>query len=222
MRSMRAADVALANIRIGDWVPDTRHSREGRAWERSPRMQLTEQVTFSQVFFAAAAVRRDVFAEVGGFDEAFTEPGRYGNEDMDLGLRLAEAGARIRRIPDVVRTDLVTDEPTLLRRWQQVGRADVELARKHPQVAGQPIDRRARSRSHRATAAAVRRLPHLGSLAPGLLVILRLLDAIGLERTVVADRLWRAARALCYWQGVAEASSAVSDPTVHLRRDLSP
>jgi hypothetical protein len=49
---------------------------------------------------ANLSVRRDVFQAVGGFDETF--PQRPGGEDVDLGLRIAKAGYRIRCNPEAI------------------------------------------------------------------------------------------------------------------------
>jgi len=49
---------------------------------------------------ANLSVRRDVFQAIQGFDETF--PQRPGGEDVDLGLRVAKAGYRIRCNPNAV------------------------------------------------------------------------------------------------------------------------
>lgn len=76
---------------------------------------------------ATLAVRREVFASVGGFDEGFT----YGS-DADFSWRVIDAGYRIRAVPDsVVRHDWGTRRRQL-RRSFVYGKARVRLYRKHP------------------------------------------------------------------------------------------
>ena len=66
----------------------------------------------------------------------FTRDGAYGNEDLDLGYRLRQAGQRIVFNERAVsRQRYVVTPAQYLRQWRQVGRADVMLARKHPEEA---------------------------------------------------------------------------------------
>jgi GT2 family glycosyltransferase len=53
----------------------------------------------ARTFWAGlGAIRRDVFFEVGGFDDAYGAPSI---EDVELGLRLTDAGHRIELAPDI-------------------------------------------------------------------------------------------------------------------------
>jgi glycosyltransferase involved in cell wall biosynthesis len=65
---------------------------------------------------ACGAVRRDVFAALGGFDEGYTRPKI---EDIELGVRLQRAGYRVWLCPDV--------QVTHLKRWTLASllRADI-------------------------------------------------------------------------------------------------
>jgi glycosyltransferase involved in cell wall biosynthesis len=214
------ADVALATIRIGDWVPSSPYTREVRDWEQGMDADPGGPVPFNQVFFAATAVRAERFAEVGGFDASFTAPGRYGNEDLDLGCRLAKAGARIVQVPGAVaRTDLVTDQRLLLARARLAGQADVRLARKHPDLTDDLFARRLEaSRIQRVAARAVLAVPAAGGAAVPLHRLHRALARLGRDGPV-AYRLWYAARTLRYWQGVVDAGGrALVPPIVPSRR----
>jgi GT2 family glycosyltransferase len=73
------------------------------------------------------AFRRQVFDEIGGFDEDFA----YGS-DVDFSWRAGDAGYRIRSVPGaVVRHDWGTPRRQL-RRSYVYGRARARLYRKHP------------------------------------------------------------------------------------------
>jgi glycosyltransferase involved in cell wall biosynthesis len=65
----------------------------------------------AKTFWAGCgAIRREVFVECGGFDERFRRPSI---EDIDLGLRLCQAGHRIRSCPEI--------QATHLKRWTLAG-----------------------------------------------------------------------------------------------------
>ena len=76
------------------------------------------------------SVARRTMMDIGGYDEAFTV---YGNEDLDLSLRLRAAGVSL-----VFRSDAVAyqhyekDFAALARDTLEKGRTAVQLARKHP------------------------------------------------------------------------------------------
>jgi GT2 family glycosyltransferase len=78
------------------------------------------------------SVEREAMVRIGGFDESFTE---YGNEDIDLSLRLRAAGVTL-----VFRADAVAhqhyekDFAALARDNEDKGRTAVQLATKHPEV----------------------------------------------------------------------------------------
>jgi GT2 family glycosyltransferase len=79
------------------------------------------------------SVRRDVFEELGGFDE--TLPGRLYGEDVDLGLRLTARGYAIRPAAGAVvlhnRVESF-DYAAALRKAVLSARADVALGLRHP------------------------------------------------------------------------------------------
>jgi GT2 family glycosyltransferase len=76
------------------------------------------------------SLRRDVLVDAGGFDEAYT---LYGNEDLDLSLRLRAAGVRL--IYDggaLAYQHYEKDLRALVRDTVEKGRTAVQLARAHP------------------------------------------------------------------------------------------
>lgn len=76
------------------------------------------------------SLRAEVLREVGGFDESFT---RYGNEDVELSLRLRAAGISLRYDPQALaRQEYGKDLTRLLRDTIGAGATETLLARKHP------------------------------------------------------------------------------------------
>jgi hypothetical protein len=90
-----------------------------------------------RVVGAQLSVRRDLFEAVGGFDEDFTRHGHFGHEDDDLGIRLREAGGMIAfNGRALAYQTFVRTFDSVVRQYEEYGRADVRLARKHPEPDG--------------------------------------------------------------------------------------
>jgi GT2 family glycosyltransferase len=207
---VEGADVAVADIRIGDWVPETMSVREARRARQESEDSRPDDapVRFDDVAFAATGIRRAWFERVGGFDASFTEGGAYGNEDVDLTYRLLREGAVVRRaLRAVAFTDEAHELSSLLARARKVGRNDVRLVRKHPELAPEVFGRKlVASRIHRLVGTAVMRFPALWRLdAPLRLVVARVIAG---GDGSVRFRLWFAFRALHYWRGVADAGGS--------------
>lgn len=82
-----------------------------------------------------ASLRTEVMQEVGGFDESF---GIYGNEDVELALRLRAAGVELGYDPGALAHQRYEKDFTGLQRDTLAkGRTTVHLARRHPQVFGE-------------------------------------------------------------------------------------
>ena len=78
------------------------------------------------------SVPRAVLLEIGGYDESFAE---YGNEDLDLFLRLSRIGVDVVFEPRAVAVQHVTKTLRDIARDQRAkGRTAVLLARKHPEA----------------------------------------------------------------------------------------
>ncbi|HKX19326.1 MAG TPA: glycosyltransferase family 2 protein [bacterium] len=78
------------------------------------------------------SIRRDLLVDVGLFDEAFTI---YGNEDIDLWLRLARAGVGLRYSAAAIAYQCYSKTfADLARDTIAKGRTSVLLATKHPQA----------------------------------------------------------------------------------------
>jgi GT2 family glycosyltransferase len=78
------------------------------------------------------SIRRPTLLRVGLFDEAFTE---YGNEDLELSVRLRRAGVRLVYSPEALAYQAYTkDFAALARDTIAKGRTAVVLANKHPET----------------------------------------------------------------------------------------
>lgn len=113
--------------------------KETYAWRVIEAMQLTLPFSYPDVSVyvpwgptANLSVRRASFLEVGGFD---TTMPRYGGEDVDLGLRLADRGLRIITCSEAVAEHAIetwsTWRQNLHRLWS-FGLADYHLLIRHP------------------------------------------------------------------------------------------
>ncbi len=77
-----------------------------------------------------ASLATEVLREVGAFDETFTP---YGNEDVELSLRLSKAGVTFRYDPEALARQQYDKNLTgLARDTLDKGRTTVLLARRHP------------------------------------------------------------------------------------------
>jgi len=83
-------------------------------------------------FTGNASLRTETMRAVGGFDESF---GIYGNEDVELALRLREAGVELGYDPEALAWQTYDkDLAGLQRDTLAKGRTTVQLARRHPEV----------------------------------------------------------------------------------------
>jgi GT2 family glycosyltransferase len=81
-----------------------------------------------------ASLRTEVMREVGGFDDSF---GIYGNEDVELALRLRAAGVELGYDPAALAYQSYDKDLTGLQADTLAkGRTTVQLARRHPEVFG--------------------------------------------------------------------------------------
>jgi hypothetical protein len=86
------------------------------------------------VYTGNASLRAEVLREVGGFDESFTI---YGNEDVELSVRLHRAGVTFSFDPEALaRQEYSKDLRALARDNLAKGATAVMLARSHPDVFG--------------------------------------------------------------------------------------
>jgi glucosyl-dolichyl phosphate glucuronosyltransferase len=115
------------------WMPDELLWAVGASYTGMP----TSTAPVRNVWSASMAVRREVFAAVGGFREGF---GKIGNrnrpEDTDLCLRMSAGKGKWMYVPGaVVKHDVPAERSTfrfLLRRCYAEGRGKVQMARLLP------------------------------------------------------------------------------------------
>lgn len=156
-----------------------------------------------------ASLRTEVLREAGGFDESF---GIYGNEDVELSLRLRKAGVELGYDPEALaRQTYGKDLGGLQRDTLEKGRTTVLLARSHPEFFGDlrlahPDDA---SRPWLAVRALLlwltRRLPRITAVVFALFL---LLERAGLWRLPL---FYRPVLDYAFWAGVDAALRESTD-----------
>jgi glycosyltransferase involved in cell wall biosynthesis/peptidoglycan/xylan/chitin deacetylase (PgdA/CDA1 family) len=179
------------------------------------------------IYSGHLSIRRDLFHRLGGFDQRFTSGGTFGNEDIDLAHRILAAGYRVVFRGDALsyqRFDITAVED--LRRWEEVGAADVTLARLHPDL--DPSLRattvRRQPSSMLARAAVTAPTVTAALTAPIRRLAIALVDH-GM-RDPLTKRLFARMHRLAYWLGVARSGGPLDGNRVrvlcwHSLSDLS-
>lgn len=204
------ADAVLGHIPVSPDAPRTFLTPGLDEWAESRRRRLVDgggQLDLSDLLTGQLSVRRQVFRDLGGFDEQFTRGGSFGNEDTDFGRRLLDGGYRVVFAPDAISWQYYDVAPSAyLQQWHDAGRADVAYMRKYPD-AGEEIfrARRATNRSNRFVIRPLARTPVLS----GPVAALARTAAVRLARTRPDDqrasRFFFRVRNLEYWRGVNAA-----------------
>jgi GT2 family glycosyltransferase len=177
------------------------------AWSRDLGRRLAApgyRARFDDWSFGHASISRSLFLRAGGFDEEFVA---YGNEDYDLGFRLGRMGVEVRFAAGAVARQIY-DKNVLqwLGDMTSVGRADVALVRKHPELAaglrlaGGPVHPLKRLARWSGGAPADPLAPLWGGLA----LALAAADAAGLRGRFLAHAQSLAGER-AYWRGVRAA-----------------
>jgi GT2 family glycosyltransferase len=99
------------------------------------RLGDPEHLALPRSFYTGnASLRAEVMREAGGFDESF---GIYGNEDVELALRLRAVGIKLAYDPEALADQEYGKDMTGLQRdTLEKGRTTVMVARRHPEVFG--------------------------------------------------------------------------------------
>lgn len=166
------------------------------------------------------SLRADVLREVGGFDDSFTG---YGNEDVELGVRLRDAGVVLRYDPTATaRQEYAKDLRELCRDTLAKGGTTVLLARARPAVfdalrLAQPYDAsRPWIAARSILLALTRRIRRTSDAVFGVAAVL---ERIGLWRQPL---FYRALLDYAFWTGAEEAlrDSADQGPLAVLASEL--
>ena len=129
------ADVVVGHLPLHPDSPSTFLSAAVARWadERAERLRAASEIDPRDVVTGQLSLSRATFRNVGAFDTRFRG---FGNEDVDLGVRLRAAGCRVVFNPDAVSRQLYVVTPrAYLRQRHELGAADVRLGRGHPELA---------------------------------------------------------------------------------------
>jgi glycosyltransferase involved in cell wall biosynthesis len=186
-----------------------RHVKE-RFDSHLARLSDPEHLALPRSFFTGnASLRTETMRAVGGFDESF---GIYGNEDVELALRLRGSGVELGYDPGALAYQSYDkDLGALQRDTMAKGRTTVQLARGHPEVfpdlrLADPDDG---SRPWLATRALLLALTRrLGGTAPVVFALSSLLERLGGWRFPL---FYRPVLDYAFWAGVDAALRESND-----------
>jgi peptidoglycan/xylan/chitin deacetylase (PgdA/CDA1 family) len=188
------------------------------AWsrERTRRLMQGQPLGLFDLLTGQLSIRRSVFEAIGGFDGKFTANGSFGNEDLDIGLRLLERHRVKFNAAAISHQRYVVTAGQHMRQWHEAGKADVAFALKHPQRGGELFELHGSSqRRVRLLYRPLGRLPFVPQVIARVAVLLA--DATGGARPLAEKwiaQFFFAAREILYWSGVADAQRAKLKPTV--------
>jgi glycosyltransferase involved in cell wall biosynthesis/peptidoglycan/xylan/chitin deacetylase (PgdA/CDA1 family) len=203
------ADAVVGATKLHPASPRTILSEDVGRWgaalaERCSRPGY--QLGPDDIFTGQLSVRREVFDRLDGFDTRFTQGGAFGNEDVDFAHRLIANGCRVLfRLHAVTYQRFVVTAADHLRRWEEVGEADVALARLHPDLHPSLRGSSLREPPRSFLARLVVRSP---DLIRKLVAPLRRLAIAVVDRGIrdpLTKRVFARLHALAYWSGVARA-----------------
>lgn len=165
------------------------------------RLEQPDQLYLPRSFYTGnASLRAEVLREVGGFDESFT---LYGNEDVELALRLRAAGVKLHYDPEALaRQEYGKDLRGLAGDTLAKGGTTVLLARIHPHTfeALRLAAPRDSSRPWLAARAILLWLTRRwAGVATAAFALAALLERLGLWRQPL---FYRAALDYAFWAGV--------------------
>jgi hypothetical protein len=174
-----------------------------RAWWEAMFDRMRDpghRFAYSDLLSGNFSLPRSLFLEAGGFDVALRC-----HEDYELGYRLVEAGARFVFAEDAWGSHAdVTRLSRACERKREEGRADVQLAQRHPRLRPTLPMSRPRTWRQRLSRGLAFRLPAVGDLgAEALARTLPFIDGIGATSTW--QRVLYAVFGYWYERGLADA-----------------
>jgi len=204
------ANVVLGHMALHPGSPRSFLTAGVELWANERRARLMQSgavIRFDDVLTGQISISSAFFRELHGFDTAFTRDGEFGNEDIDFGERIIRSGGRVAFNADAItwQTYVVTPD-AYVRRWREVGRADVVFARKHPQYAAEVF--RSSGGDNWLLGVMCRWLAALPAVATLLSTTISDLAIRLVTQSpdgLLSRRVFKVARALQYWQGVKEA-----------------
>lgn len=194
-------DLSEATSVPAEWVGGKFNRHMARlATSRAP-------LTLRDFYGGNLSVRRDVLETLQGFDEGFT---RYGNEDLELSLRLVQGGVRLVHEPTAIAYQTYDkDFAGLASDTVSKGRTAVLLATKHPDAkrqlkfGGAERDPLVRRLIVGGLLLATRVLPSMRAR------VVQTITALGERHRALALRLYAPVLDYLYWCGVREAEHDV-------------
>jgi GT2 family glycosyltransferase len=93
--------LALLGQRTGEYRCMSLHPPYGPLSDKAER-EYKGPLSWANFISNNLSLRRDLLLQVGGFDERFAQPGEYGWEDIELGIRWFAAGGKMGYTTDAV------------------------------------------------------------------------------------------------------------------------
>jgi len=129
------SDPSVAVLGRTEWHPDVAPFPYNRWLDRTASQfdykiaQITgEEAGWVRFYSSNVSIKREMFLDTGGFDEAF----EFDYEDLDIGYRLGIRGLRLLYAPEAVGYHLHPyDWCALTRRYRSRGSAERQMAEKH-------------------------------------------------------------------------------------------
>jgi GT2 family glycosyltransferase len=210
LRGSRVCALGAVPVELGPDSPRAARYVKEKFDLHLARLTDSRHLALPRSFYTGnASLRTEVMRGVEGFDESF---GLYGNEDVELALRLRSAGVELVYDPDALaRQEYGKNMAGLQRDTLAKGHTTVQLARRHPEVFGD-LRLAAPDDSSRPWLAlrsillwATRRLP---ATATAVFAAGSLLERLGFWRSPL---FYRAALDYAFWAGVQAALNETND-----------
>jgi len=141
---MEGAEIVFGHLPVHPESPSNFLSSGVKKWAENRAIELSSSEDtpgFREIIGGQLSIPRELFSAMGGFDTTFTRSGTFGNEDMDLAIRLLKDGRKVAFNPRAISHQRYVITPRqYLVQYRQAGRADVILAQKHPEKAQEIYD----------------------------------------------------------------------------------